>query len=138
MNLSSAFRRPGVRYLMIGGSCAVLHNLIMIGGAALGLHYLVLATVSFLVLVVVGYSLHARFTFDEAPGLANLGRYALAMLGNYPLTVGLLFACCTLGRLPVAIASPLATIVLLGWNYAASRWAIVRRRLPSNLTQDAR
>lgn len=121
------FGDPRLRYLLVGGLCAATHNAIVIGAAFAGVHYLASIGVSYVVVVVLGYGLHARFTFGEPSSIASFAKYAVAMLGNYPLTAALMFLACSVFRAPVAIASPAATLVLVAWNYFASRWAIGRR-----------
>ena len=136
MNPRAVLMRSGVRYMAVGGVCALAHNLVMIGGAALGLHYLVSAVFSFALVVLVGYGLHAAVTFGQRFSLSAFGRYALAMAGNYPLTIALLFVFCDLLHAPMAVASPVATVVLMAWNYLTSRWAIARNLAPAH-AQDA-
>jgi putative flippase GtrA len=115
------------RYLIVGFTCAVLHNAILIGLDRLSVHYTISSAVSFVVVVQVGYLMHTTLTYRAPRGLSSFARYALAMSANYPLIVALLFLMVTLGRLPVAIASPAGTVILFGWNFVTSRWAIVRR-----------
>ncbi len=127
---------PRLRFLAVGAACAATHNAIVIGGAWLGLHYLAGIGVSYLVVVVLGYGLHVRFTFAEQAQAPSFPKYAVAMLANYPLTAALMFVGVGLMHLPVPIASPLATLMLVAWNYGASRWAItnrpfLRRRKPA-------
>ena len=119
---------PRFRYLLVGGLCALVHNGIMIGGAALGLHYLVSSVASYGVVVVLGFLLHSHFTFSVGPELKSFGKYALAMSLNYPIWVALMFALNDRGHLPMAIASPLGTVLMLVWNFTASRWAILKPR----------
>jgi putative flippase GtrA/SAM-dependent methyltransferase len=112
------------RYLVVGAVCAGLNNVILIGLDQIGVHYVVSSLVSFVVVVAVGYGLHSTFTFRVRRGLSTLILYAAAMAANYPLLVVMLFVLVDLARLPVFIASPMATVVLFGWNFFASRWAI--------------
>ena len=126
MNLPSWHQ---ARYLLVGILCAGVHNAIVIGGAALGVHYAVSVTVSYCVVVVLGYLLHVHFTFDREPSLGSFGRYAVGMLANWPFTVALLFVFCDLLHLPMFIASPVVTVIMIVWNYAVSRWAITSRML---------
>lgn len=122
---------PKVRFLLVSGVCALLHNAIMIGGDRLGLHYAVSSLVSYAVVVVVGFCLHVSFTYQETASTRSFLRYALAMAANYPLSLALMFVQCDLIGLPVVIAAPVATVLLLAWNFGATRWAVVRRqRLP--------
>lgn len=109
------------RYLVVAASCAVMHNLTLIAGNMLGVHYLPASAVSFLLVALWGYVLHAHFTFRTSPSVRSLLRYALAMAGNYPLSIALMFVFCDLLGASVTLAAPLATGILICWNFLASR-----------------
>jgi putative flippase GtrA len=129
------------RYLLVGGTCAALHNAIVIGLDRVAVHYVVASAVSFIVVVLVGYFLHTALTFRAPRSPSTLARYTVAMAANYPLTVVLLFLMVTIGGLPVLVAAPAGTLILFGWNFVWSRWAIVRqgdRGSSARPTQDAR
>jgi len=119
-----------LRYLIVGAVCAGAHNAIMIGGAALGAHYAVSSAVSYAIVVLIGFLLHSRFTFSVTARWGSFARYAAGMLLNYPIWVALMFLFCDVARLPMTIAAPLGTVVMLVWNFAVSRWAILRRPHP--------
>lgn len=116
----------GLRFLIVGGTCALLHNLIMIAGDFAGLHYVVSSLISYCVVVVTGYALHRAFTFRGSAQNASFPRYALAMAANLPLSIAVMFVLVDLVGLPVFIAAPAATVLLFVWNFTVSRWAIVR------------
>ena len=116
-----------VRYLIVGALCAAVHNGIMIGGAALSLHYALTSAISYTVVVLLGFALHTRFTFAEQPQLRAFAKYAGGMALNYPIWVVLMFLLNDLGRMPMLFASPVGTGLMLIWNFAVSRWAILRR-----------
>jgi putative flippase GtrA len=64
-------------------------------------------------------------------------RYAAAMVMNYPLSILAMFLLVNVAGLSIPIASPLATVILMGWNYFASRWAIfAKARAPANVETD--
>jgi putative flippase GtrA len=113
------------RYLVVGATCAGLHNVIMITGDFLGLHYVASTLVSFVIVSLCGYRLHSTFTFDRALSMSSLWRYALAMAVNLPGSIALMFVFCDLAGLPVAAAAPATTVILFLWNFAMSHWAIV-------------
>jgi len=124
------------RYLTVGVTCALLHNAIVISGDRAGLHYAVSSLISFAVVVTVGYRLHSRWTF---PGVVrsgiSFGRYALMASSNYPLTVAGLFAFVDLLKVPVPVASPIVTVLLVAVNFFGSRWALrARRPRPTNMS----
>jgi putative flippase GtrA len=114
------------RYLLVGFTCAVLHNAIVISFDHVGIHYAVASAVSFVVIVLIGYLLHTGLTYEQPRSLGTLARYTAAMAANFPLTVGFLFLLVTIAGLPVFVAAPIGTVLLFGWNFLASRWAIVR------------
>lgn len=111
-------------YGMTGALCAGLHFLILVLGDALGVHFALLVTVSFVVCAIVGYLLHCRFTFEIAPTLKELGRYTLAMTGNYPLSLAIVWLANDRLGLPMIIAAPLSTVLLTAYNFLSSRWAV--------------
>ena len=113
------------RFFSVGLACALLHNAIMIGGDWLGLHYAASNLVSFALVVVVGYRLHSGWTFPDAVrGHASFVRYALSMAANLPLSLAGMFVFVDLAGLPVAIAAPVVTVLLAGFNYFAGRWSL--------------
>jgi putative flippase GtrA len=117
------------RYLFVGGTCAALHNAIVIGFDRVAVGYVVASAVSFVVVDLVGYLMHTALTYKAPRSVATLARYTVAMAANYPLIVALLFVMVTLAGVPVFIAAPAGTVILFGWNFLASRWAIVRNRV---------
>ena len=120
-------RATSGRYLAVGATCAVLNSVILIVLDRFGVHYAVSSLISFVVVVAVGYSLHSWFTFRVRRGLSTFLLYVLALAANYPLQVVLLYLMVDLGRLPIVVASPASTLILAGWNFFATRWALVRR-----------
>lgn len=113
------------RYLLVGATCAALYNVILIAGDFLGLHYAVCTLISYLVVVLWGYGLHARFTFGRELSVSSLFRYALGMAGNLPGSLALMCVFCSLAGFPVAIGAPATTVILFLWNFAVAHWAIV-------------
>jgi len=121
--------RADLRYLAVAASCAAGYNTTMIAGDLAGLHYLQSSVISFVLIGLWGYALHAHFTFRESMSLRSLVRYTAAMAANFPLSIALLFALCDLMGLAVAIAAPVTTMALFAWNFIASRWAITGKLL---------
>jgi putative flippase GtrA len=120
---------PIPRYVLVGALCAGLYNVIMIAGDALGVHFVVSTVVAFVLNVLVGYTLHCRFTFSERMTWSGLGRYTAAMLLNLPLSLVGVWLLNGVLRLPMWLASPLVTVLLFAWNYVATHWAVVTRVL---------
>ncbi|PSJ41671.1 GtrA family protein [Allosphingosinicella deserti] len=113
-----------LRYLTVSAVCWVIHNATMIAGDAAGLPLLASIAASFAIVVVVGYLLHSRYTFETSNGPGSFVRYVLAMLPNFPLSAALLWLLSKAIGLPMVVAAPLATMVMLAVNYFGSRWAI--------------
>jgi putative flippase GtrA len=113
------------RYLLVGITCAILHNVILITGDFVGLHYAASCVISFVVVVLWGYGLHSTFTFGRELSAGSLLRYALGMATNLPVSIALMFLLCDVAGLVVVVAAPVATAILFLWNFATSHWAIV-------------
>jgi putative flippase GtrA len=120
----------GRRYLTVGAVCALVYNLITIGCDFAGLHYLPATLISVAVVAPLGYFLHCRFTFRKAHSLEGFLRFMAGIALAYPLLIALMMLFCSGLGLPVIIASPLATAVLVVFNYLSAHWAIVRRLRP--------
>lgn len=113
------------RFVAVGLACAVLHNVIMIAGDFLGLHYVLSSIVSFAVVVSAGYGLHSAWTFPGAErGRTPFARYAISMSANLPLFVAGMYAFVDLAGLAVPVAAPLVTVLLMVFNFIATRWAL--------------
>ncbi len=114
-----------IKFAIVAGVCALLHNLIVITSDGLGIHYVLSNVVSYAACVSLGYGLHASWTYSQPASLSAFGRYAVPMLANYPASVALLFLLCDLARLPMIIAAPLATVTMFVWNFVMTRWALI-------------
>ena len=117
----------GAMFIIVGGICAALHNIILIAGDMVGSHYVVSSLVSFCVVASAGYILHSKFTFRNELEQPSFLRYTLGMAANVPLSIGALFILVDLMSMPVWLAAPISTVFLIAWNFAATRWALVRR-----------
>jgi putative flippase GtrA len=117
----------GSRYLVVAAICMISHNLIVIGGDAAGIPMPVAVTISFCIVVLIGFVLHSRYTFSVKGDVRSLLRYTAAMALNLPLNIALLWLLFEQLHWPMLIASPVATLVLLIVNFFASRWAIAGR-----------
>lgn len=130
--------KTSTRYAIVGLICAAAHNAILLVADRWLIHYVASCVLSYVVVVVLGFALHVRFTFAQQPTWGAFQRYALSMAANYPITLVLLFLMRDRAGWPMAAAAPTATIVLFAWNYFASRWAIVGRQQASNANSSAR
>jgi putative flippase GtrA len=117
---------PGLRYVAVGAFCAVLNNILLIGVVDAGVDYLRALCLVCLPMLIIGFALHVTITFETKPTLAAFFRYSVGILANYPLWIASLFLLCDVARLPILLASPIATLFLFVWNYLATHWAIPR------------
>jgi len=119
--------RSPTRFAVVGFLCAATHNAILLVADMWHIHYALSCVISYVVVVLLGFTLHVRYTFQQPATAASFWLYCMSMAANYPLTLAMLFILCDIAGWPVTIAAPAATAVLLAANYLASRWAIVRR-----------
>jgi len=115
------------RYLLVGVTCALLHNAVMIGCDLVGIHYVISSLISYVTVVIAGFALHSCFTFRQPVSADSFLRYAAGMATNYPASIVLMYLLCDVAGQTVPVAAPLATAILVAWNYLTSRWAIVRK-----------
>lgn len=125
-----AGRYPAGRYLIVSGACMATHILIMIATDRTGAGFAAGVTLSFCVVVVLGYLLHSRYTFVVARDAGSFARYGLAMAAALPMSVGLLYLLFRVFGWPMPVAAPAATLAMLAVNYLTSRWAILSRAAP--------
>lgn len=130
--------RTPTRFAIVGLICAVTHNAIVLAAGWWQIHYAPACVISYLVVVVLGFALHVRFTFEQPATAASFWRYSLSMAANYPITLVLLFVMCDMAKWPVAVAAPVATVLLFVWNYLTGRWAIARKPPSPPLTLPSR
>ncbi len=124
--MKSARLRP-VRYILVGATCAALYNAVMILGERAGFGYVSSSILTLFAVIPAGYLLHAGFTFSRGRSWSAFLRFAGSILAGFPislLTVALLSGG---AGLSMAIAAPVATLVLFVWNYATAHWAILGR-----------
>lgn len=115
------------RYITVGAICAIVHNAIMIGADFVGVHYFPATLISVAVVTPLGYFLHCRFTFGKERSVRGFVRFSGGIAIGYPLSLALMALFCSGFGWPVAVAAPLATIILFLFNYIWAHWAILRR-----------
>lgn len=114
-----------LRYVLVGGVCAGLHNAVMLACAQFHIHYSVSSLVSYTIVMLVGYSLHTTFTFSVPRTRSGFIRYVGATASNYPISVFLLFVLVDLAGVSLTASVPISTALLIVWNYLANRWALM-------------
>lgn len=122
--IGRAFNARPSRYLVGGVICAVLHNVIVIGAAAAGVHYAAALILSFAVVTPIGYLLHSLFTFRCALSGKQFMRFATGVAAGFPVSLAIMLLLCSGLAMPVTLATPIATVLLVIFNYFLSRWAI--------------
>jgi putative flippase GtrA len=105
------------RYLVVGGACALLANVILIGFDQLHINYAVSSVVAFVTTLLIAYTLHADWTFGAERSLVGLLRYGTAMAINLPLSIALLFVLIDVLGFRMAVAAPAATVLQTVINY---------------------
>ena len=131
--LSSSGAHP-IRYLLVGATCAAANCGIIIGADRLAVHYVPATVASFFLVTPIAYCLHSRFTFEAPLTWHNLGLFAVGVAVGFPLALLAMVILCSGLRLPAMVAAPIATVLLLAWNYLSARFSIrsrAFRRLPS-------
>ncbi len=124
--LTDILAKAPARYLVVGGTCAVLNNVILIAGDAAGLQYVVSVLLTFLFVLPISYLAHALWSFTVPASWSGFVHYVAASVSS------LAVACVTVGilrgglMLPMVAAAPLATIAMTLYNYLMTRWAVHR------------
>jgi len=117
------------RYLTVGLACTLLHIAIMIAGDAVGLHYVVSSVVSLVIVTAFGYGLHSSYTYPQAQrGATSFTRYLILVGSNFPLSLAGLYVFVDLLGIRVPISAPAVTVILVGFNFVASRWVFRNAR----------
>jgi putative flippase GtrA len=119
-----SFAGRTARYTLVGAICAVVNNILIIGGAFFGINYVVMSFVAFAFVTTFAYLMHTSFTFREQRSVRGLLRFSSGVATGFPLFILLMAIFCTGLGMPVAIATPLSTVVLYVWNYALAHWTI--------------
>lgn len=119
-----------LRYLVVGGTCAVVNNAVLIGGDAAGLHYAVCVLLTFVFVLPLSYVIHTRWTFRTLLSWAGFGRF----VGGSFVSLVVAGAAVALYRgllgMPMVLSGPFATVTMTLYNYVMTRWAVRERARP--------
>jgi len=113
-----------ISYSAIGAVCACISNFIVIAGSLTGIEYWNAAALSFVLVTPLGYVLQSRFTFGVELSARRFIHFVGSVAAGAILFLALIGLFHSAFGVPVWIASPLATVLIFCWNYAASCWAI--------------
>lgn len=119
-----AWVRQTMSYGAIGAVCAFMSNFIIIAGSLAGVEYWDAAVLAFVLVTPLGYILQSRFTFGMELSARRFVHFAGSVAVGAALFLALIGLFHSAFDVPVWIASPLATMLIFCWNYAASCWAI--------------
>ena len=111
-------------YGAIGAVCALISNFMVIAGSLAGAEYWNTAVVAFVLVTPLGYVLQSRFTFGMELSARRFIHFAGSVAVGAALFLALIGLFHSAFGMPVWIASPLATMLIFCWNYAASYWVI--------------
>jgi putative flippase GtrA len=116
-----------IRYL--GGSflCGAINIGILIGGDRLGIGYVPLSITGYVVGGTVGYFYHAAITFRKAFSLVDYARFFGGLLLGLPIWLLLMALTQDVFAIPMWIAAPLVTVLMLIYNFLSARLAILWR-----------
>ena len=115
-----------LRYSVVSGFCLVLSTVSIPLLNWWGLHYAAATAVAFCLVAVIGFALHNLWTFQVELRWSSFVRYVSTIALNLPLGIILIAVAHDLVGLSVAVSSAIASAVLVVWNYAAARWAVLR------------
>lgn len=113
-----------MNYGAIGAVCACISNFIVIVGSLAGVEYWNAAVLSFVLVTPLGYVLQSRFTFGVGLSARHFVHFAGSVAVGAALFLALIGLFHSAFGVPVWLASPLTTMLMFCWNYAASCWAI--------------
>ena len=122
-------RKQSARYLVSGGLCAIANNILLITGARAGMGTFELSLLSFATIGTAGYFAHALFTFRQSLAWRGYGRFMTGVAFGIPVAYAVLTLLRDLLGVPMLIAAPTATVILLAYNFLSARLAILRRLL---------
>lgn len=119
--------RLSPRYALASLICFAASNALLIGLDSVGFPYWASLFVNAVILIPLGFWLQATLTFSVPLTWRAFGRYTLVFLPNTPLAFVILWLVHERLRLPMTIAAPIVTLLLVAWNFLGSVWALHRR-----------
>ena len=72
----------------------------------------------------IAYFLHTAFTFRTSRSGGGLLRFTAGVISAVPVWLASMALLCDGLDVPVVVAAPLTTLVVLLWNYMLARWSI--------------
>lgn len=118
-----ALGRSEVRYLCVGGACALVNWLAML--LIDRDHYLASSLICFVPIATLSYVLHAAFTFRRRPSPRSYAAYVVGMMPGSTISLAILAAMRDGAGWPLWFAIPATTAIMTIGNFLVSRLAIV-------------
>ena len=83
------------------------------------------SVLSFSVTTPIGYAIHSAYTFEAQYSARRLQRFMAGAVSGFVVSAALMVLFCSGLGLAVAVATPIATVLVFFWNFALARWAIL-------------
>lgn len=115
-----------LRYAVNGAICALINNAILIVGDWLGGGHLFLVFLTWLVGGSAGFALHARVSFRAEAGRTGYVQFMAGVALGMPVAYASILLLTVILHLPMTLAAPIATVVMILYNYVNARLAILK------------
>lgn len=112
-----------LRYLAGAVLFASVNNLILIAGDAAGFGYVGLTVTCFFVTGALAYAFHTKFTFRQRIRIGGYMNFLAGQFVGLLITLAGLYLLSHLIGLPMLVAAPGVTVLMLAFNYAAAKFA---------------
>ena len=127
--MTSLLQKPGVRYLLIGGSVYVLELAIIWAAQSVGLSAVASVAVAFVIGTLVSFALQKLVTFSDKRKKARIvGVQLAATIGLVIFNFGFTVLCTALlaGHLPAVVIRTGALLITTIWNFYLYRTRIFK------------
>ncbi len=126
ISFDAVLRSHYVRFLGGGIICSIINNIILIAGDYFGFSYLYLIFVCYLTSGTAGYWFHSQITFQNEMTLKGYLCFICGISLGLPISLIILVILCDYVALPMLIAAPVMTVLMIAYHYGAARLAITR------------
>ena len=121
----------GGRYLIVGAVCAALNNILLIGADWVGLHYSAAIALTIAITLPIAYFSHALWTFSSQISIQSFARFVAGSFSSVVVAAALVAGLRGWIGMPMLFAAPIATILMVLYNFVMTRWAVSNRKPPS-------
>lgn len=116
------------KYGAVSLICVTANNMLLIALDQMGLYYGYSVLISAAIMIPLSYLLQSHFTYEAKRMSSSFLKYALVMLPNTPAAWLLFLLIHDRGGVAMLFAAPVVTVIMFGWNYVGSFWAIAAPR----------